>query len=140
MSEMHEPSAQAQSSTARGIAARAQVPRLPGGVRIADVTTCVLLFVVQAGGLLLALLSFMVLPMTTDNCAYQACGDGKWINYAMWIAIASMAPAALFSCLGIIQLARNRIGFWLPLIGILAQGAILWASWRAAALAGPITG
>lgn len=112
--------------------------RLPRGVRIADVTTCVLLFLAQAGLGLLALLSFMALPMSVDNCAYEACGDGKWINYAMWTALASLAPAGLFFCVGVIQLGRQRIAFWWVLIGILAQGGVLAAAWRMAALAGPI--
>ncbi len=78
--------------------------------------------------------------MSTDNCAYEACGDGKWINYAMWTAVASVLPAALFFCVGFVQLGRKRIGFWWPPPGILAQGAILAADWRMADLAGPIAG
>jgi hypothetical protein len=58
----------------------------------------------------------------------------------MWIALASMTPAGLFSGIGLIQLGRNRIGFWLPLIGVFAQGTTLWSAWRIAALAGPISG
>ncbi|AJR30065.1 hypothetical protein [Mycolicibacterium fortuitum] len=115
-----------------------QVRRLPRGVRIADVTVCVLLFLVQAGLGVLALLSFMAFPMSTDNCAYEACGDEKWIGYAMWTAIASLVPAGLFFCVGFIQLGRHRIAFWWVLIGILAQGGVLAAAWRMAALAGPI--
>ncbi len=108
------------------------------GVRIADVSTTVLLFLVQAGLGLVALLSFMVFPMSIDNCAYEACGDEKWIKYAMWAAIASWVPAGLFFCVGFVQLGRRRIAFWWLLIGILAQGGVLWAAWHMAALAGPI--
>ncbi|UBV17898.1 hypothetical protein [Mycolicibacterium fortuitum] len=114
------------------------VRRLPRGVRIADVTVCVLLFLVQAGLGVLALLSFMAFPMSTDNCAYEACGDEKWIGYAMWTAIASLVPAAVFFCVGFIQLGRHRIAFWWVLIGILAQAGVLAAAWRMATLAGPI--
>ncbi|OBG83402.1 hypothetical protein A5699_04310 [Mycobacterium sp. E802] len=49
--------------------------RLPRGVRIADITACVLLFLIQAGLAVVALMSFMVFPMSIDNCAYVACGD-----------------------------------------------------------------
>lgn len=125
---------------AAAIAAREHAREPSRSVRIADVTACLLLIAVQAGGALLAFMSFMAIPMSIDNCAYQTCGDEKWINYAMWIALASMAPAGLFSGIGLIQLGRNRIAFWLPLIGVLAQGTTLWTAWRIAALAGPISG
>lgn len=120
------------------VVTRGAARRLPRGVRIADVTISVLLFVGQAGLGVLALLSFMVFPMSTDNCAYEACGDEKWIRYAMWTAVASVVPAALFFCVSFVQLGRRRIGFWWALIGILAQGAVLGAAWRMADLAGPI--
>ncbi|WP_135453159.1 hypothetical protein [Mycobacterium sp. DL99] len=136
---MNEPAEQVQPTLGNDIA-HDEVRRLPRGVRIADITVCVLLFVVQAGLGFVALTSFMVFPMSIDNCAYVECGDEKWINYAMWTALATMVPAGLFFCVGVIQLARNRIGFWWPLIGILAQGAILGAAWRMASLAGPIAG
>jgi hypothetical protein len=125
---------------AAAIAAREHAREPARGVRIADVSACLLLIAVQVGGALLAFTSFMVIPMSIDNCAYQTCGDEKWISYATWIALASMTPAGLFSGIGLIQLGRNRIGFWLPLIGVFAQGATLWAAWRIAALAGPISG
>lgn len=116
------------------------VRRLPRGARIADITVCVLLFVAQGGLGLLALMSFMVFPMSTDNCAYEACGDGNWINWAMWMALGSIVPAGLFFSLGVIQLARRRIAFWLPLLGVLAQVGLLLGAWRVADLAGPIAG
>lgn len=110
------------------------------GVRTADVTAFVLLVCVQLAGVGVALLSVLVLPMSIDNCAYQTCGDEKWINYAIWTALASLAPAGVFSGIGIIQLARNRIGFWLALVGAVAQWSVLYGAWRMAALAGPVAG
>ncbi|CDO06896.1 hypothetical protein C1S82_26835 [Mycolicibacterium cosmeticum] len=98
----------------------------------------VLLLCVQAAGVGVMLLSVLVLPMSIDNCAYQTCGDEKWISYAIWTALASMAPAGVFTGLGIIQLARNRIGFWLALIGTVAQWSLIYGAWRMAALAGPV--
>lgn len=49
-----------------------------------------------------------------------------------------VGAAGLFFCVGFIQLGRHRIAFWWVLIGILAQGGVLAAAWRMAALAGPI--
>ncbi|OMC31595.1 hypothetical protein A5740_14965 [Mycobacterium sp. GA-1841] len=130
MSDLDEPSTDGTAAHDR---------RLPRGVRIADVTACVLLFLIQAGLAVVALMSFMVFPMSIDNCAYVACGDEKWIPYAMWTAVGSVAPAALSFCVSFVQLGRNRIGFWWALIGVLAQGGILGAAWHLAALAGPLT-
>ncbi|WP_396908220.1 hypothetical protein [Mycolicibacterium sp.] len=117
-----------------------QARALSRRVRIADVTGCVVLFLVQAGLGLVALLSFMAFPMSTDSCAYRACGDEKWIGYAMWTAVASLVPAAVFFCVGYVRLTDKRIGFWWLLIGVLAQGGILAAAWRMAVLAGPVDG
>ena len=139
MSYSADPSGRMPPEISAEIAAR-EHNKLPRGLRVVDVTACVLLFVVQFGVAFLALMSFMVLPMSTDNCAYQTCGDEKWIDYAMWIALASMAPAALFSGLAIVQLARNKIESWLPLVGTIAQCSILYAAWRLAVIAGPISG
>ena len=76
-------------------------PSLPRGLRIANVLV----------------ISRFALPMSIDDCAHQTCGDEKWIGYAQWVLLGSMAPAGLFSGLGLIQLARNRVGSWLPLTG-----------------------
>lgn len=111
---------------------------LPRGVRIADIVVTVLLLLVQAGWCVVALFAVMVIPMTTDSCAYEACGDGKWIEPAMWTALASIVPAGLFASVGFIQLARKRIGFWWVLMGVLAQVGVLWVAGRMADLAGPI--
>jgi len=97
------------------------------------ITVLVLLLCVQAAGVL-------VLPMSIDNCAYQTCGHEKWISYAIWMALASLAPVGLFTGFGIIQLARNRFGFWLALIGAVAQWSVLYGAWRMADWAGPVAG
>jgi hypothetical protein len=110
------------------------------GVRTADVTVFVSLVCVQFAGVGIALLSVLVLPMSIDNCAYQTCGDEKWINYAIWTALASLAPAGVFTGIGVIQLVRNRIGFWLALIGVVAQWSLLYGAWRMADWAGPVAG
>ena len=107
-------------------------------IRIVDNILSVVLFIGQIGLWGLAFLSFMTFPFTTDNCAYQTCGDEHWINYAM-LTVALTAPAgAVFSGLGIYLLAKRKVGFWAPLLGVTVQVAMLTAAWMMAGRAGPV--
>ncbi len=107
--------------------------------RAADVVAIVVLVVIQLAGAVAALLSCIVLPMSIDNCAYQACGDEKWITWAIWMQIAAVAVAGGFTIAGLIILARKRIGFWLPLLGAVLQWSVIVGAWHLAALSGPLT-
>lgn len=98
----------------------------------------VVLILVQLAGAVAALLSCIVLPMSIDNCAYQACGDEKWITWAIWMQIAAVAVAGGLTAAGLIMLARRRIGFWLPLLGCVIQWSVIAGAWRLAALSGPL--
>lgn len=99
-----------------------------------------MLLLAQAAGVFALMISTVALPMSIDHCAYQTCGGEKWIGYAQWVMLGSMVPAGLFSGLGLIQLARNRVGSWLPLIGVIGQWSLISGAWALAARAGPITG
>ncbi|MCT7372636.1 hypothetical protein A7R75_26900 [Mycolicibacterium llatzerense] len=99
-----------------------------------------LLIIVQAAGVAASLVSLIVLPMTTDNCAYVECGPEKWITWAIWMQFGAAAVAGLSTLAGLIMFARNRIGFWLPLMGCVVQWGIIVAAWWVAGLAGPIAG
>ncbi|TQR85794.1 hypothetical protein D8S82_14625 [Mycobacterium hodleri] len=115
-------------------------PPPPRGLRIADVATFGVLLLAQAAGVFALVISTVALPMSIDDCAYQTCGDEKWIGYAQWLVLGSMAPAGLFSGLGLIQLARSRVGSWLALIGVIGQWSLIFGAWALAARAGPLTG
>ncbi len=120
------------------------VPSLPPQVavgrraRTVDVVAIVVLVVIQIAGAVAALLGCIVLPMSIDNCAYQACGDEKWISWAIWMQIAAVVVAGAFTVAGLIMLARRRIGFWLPLLGCVLQWSMIVGAWHVGALAGPV--
>lgn len=106
--------------------------------RIADIVAIVVLILIQLAGAGAMLISCIVLPMSIDNCAYQACGDEKWITWAIWIQIAAVAIAGVFTAAGLIMVARKRIGFWLPLLGCVIQWPVIVGAWHLAALSGPL--
>jgi hypothetical protein len=106
--------------------------------RIVDNTLSVVLFAGQIALCGVAFISFIALPMSIDNCAYQDCGPEKWIDSAM-LTVALSAPAgAIFSGVGIYLLATRKVGFWAPLLGCAAQVAMIAAAWLMAGNAGPI--
>ncbi|MBP1823206.1 hypothetical protein [Mycobacterium sp. OAE908] len=106
--------------------------------RMVDNTLSVVLFAGQIALWGVAFISFIALPMSIDNCAYQDCGPEKWIDYAM-LTVALSAPAgAIFSGAGIYLLATRKVGFWAPLLGCAVQVAMLAAAWLMAGNAGPI--
>lgn len=107
-----------------------------GRARTADVVAIVVLVVIQLAGAVAALFSCIVLPMSIDNCAYQTCGDEKWISWAIWMQIAAVAVAGGSTIAGLIMLVRNRIGFWLPLLGCVVQRSMIVWAWHVAALSG----
>ncbi|BBX87433.1 DUF6264 family protein [Mycolicibacterium aubagnense] len=106
--------------------------------RTADGVAIVVLIVIQLAGAVAALLSCIVLPMSIDNCTYQACGDEKWIAWAIWMQIAAVAVAGALTAAGLIMLVRRRIGFWLPLLGCVIQWAVIVGAWHLAAQSGPL--
>lgn len=106
--------------------------------RTADIVAIVVLILIQLAGGVAALLSCIVLPMSIDNCAYQACGDEKWITWAIWMQIAAVAVAGGLTAAGLIMLVRRRIGFWLPLAGCVVQWSVIVAAWHVAAQSGPL--
>jgi hypothetical protein len=109
------------------------------GVRIVDNILSVLLFMIQVGLWPVAYVSYIAIPMSTDNCAYVECGDEKWINYAMATVALSAPVGAIFIGGGIYLLAKRKIGFWSPLLGGAAQFAMIAAAWIIARHAGPIS-
>jgi hypothetical protein len=110
---------------------------LPRQVRIVDVGLSALLFLAQAALGFAALVSFGAIPMSTDQCAYQACGDEKFIDWAMMIIVGSGALGAVFFGVGVLQLVRRKVAFWAPLSGCAGQVGFLILAWAVAKHAGP---
>lgn len=106
--------------------------------RTADIVAIVVAILIQLAGAVAALLSCIVLPMSIDNCAYQTCGDEKWITWAIWMQIGAIAVAGVLTTAGLIMVARRRIGFWLPLLGCVIQWSVIIGAWHLAALSGPL--
>lgn len=108
-------------------------------VRIADNVLSVVLFLIQLGLWPIAFLSYIAIPMSIDNCAYVECGDERWIRYAMGAVALSVPIGAVFIGGGIYLLAKRKIAFWSPLLGVAAQVAMIAAAWIMADHAGPIS-
>jgi hypothetical protein len=106
--------------------------------RIADNVVSIALFLIQVALWPVAYLSFIAMPMSIDNCAYVDCGDEKWIGYAMWTVALSVPIGAIFIGGGIYLLAQRRVAFWSPLLGCVAEAAMIAAAWMLAHHAGPI--
>jgi hypothetical protein len=90
--------------------------------RAADVIATIVLLVVH-GFLFMATMTLLgLLVMATDSCGYQACGDPAWIDRAIelgfWAGIAIFIVSLGFT---IFRLVRQRVAFFVPLIGCVAQ-------------------
>lgn len=108
-------------------------------VRTADVVVSMALVCVHIA---LALVMAFVAPflaMTTDMCAYQACGDEQWVTRAIYTAwgasiVAVLADAIVTGAL----LAKHRPAFYVPILGCLVQVGIGVLVLYLASLAGTI--
>lgn len=115
-------------------------PDAPPRVRTADVVISMVLVCVHIG---LALVMSFVAPflaMTTDQCAYQACGDEQWVNRAIYTAwggsaVAVLVDAAITGAL----LAKGRPAFYVPILGCLLQVGLGVLVVYLVSLAGAIT-
>ena len=113
-------------------------PRSSGG-RAAD--TAVTIVLLLAHGFVFAATIFVLsmLVMGTDPCGYRKCGDPAWIDRAIGLGLG--VGAAVFIAdlvVAISLLARQRVAFFVPLLGCAAQvalgiGAAVMESW-----AGPV--
>ena len=99
---------------------------------------CLLVFVQLA----LYCASFMFLGlmvMSTDSCAYEACGDQAWLNRAMYLAV--WGGAALLLVAGaptLFRIVRHRVAWFIRAIGCIAQIGLAIACWTMEMQAGPL--
>lgn len=116
---------------------------VPGGRRgpnRADVVATVVLLCAHTGFALYTVFTSFFLVMATDACAYQACGDERWVTRAIYLAIGGSALTVLLDVvLAVVLLAKRRVAFYVPLLGCAAQAAVGLAVLHMAALAGPVS-
>jgi hypothetical protein len=98
----------------------------------------VLLLIGHATLVVFSLMLSMGMAMGTDACAYQACGDEKWVHYALTIVM-DVAPALFLADLGasIALKATRRRAFYVPLLGCVIHTVLLAISFHMMSLAGP---
>ncbi|WP_406817574.1 DUF6264 family protein [Mycobacterium sp. M23085] len=105
----------------------------------ADTVATSVLLVIH-GGLYAASFALLgLLVMSTDACGSRKCGDPAWIDRAMnlgtWggaaLLVADIAVAVYF-------LVRRRRAFFVPLIGCVAQVALMLAAVAMELRAGPV--
>jgi hypothetical protein len=111
----------------------------PGGCRIADYAATAMLAI---GHFVLYFASFTwvgLMVMSTDACAYQKCGDQAWLSRAMhlagWGGAALLAIDFVVTCW---RLVRHRIAWFVPLLGCVAQLALVLGCTALELKAGPI--
>ncbi|AQT82315.1 hypothetical protein B1R94_28325 [Mycolicibacterium litorale] len=115
------------------------IPGAPRRSNRADVIATVVLLCAHAGFALYTVITSFFLVMATDACAYQTCGDERWVTRAIYLAIGGGALTVLLDAvLAVVLLAKQRLAFYVPLLGCAAQIAVSWAVLHMAALAGPI--
>jgi hypothetical protein len=114
-------------------------PAAKHGRHLADVIATIVLLVVHVllFGAAMAVLPLLV--MMTDPCGYQKCGDPAWLdrglNLALW---AGGALLFLDVVVTLIRLTRQRVAWFVPLIGCIAQLALGLGAAAMESLAGPV--
>jgi hypothetical protein len=110
-----------------------------GSARVVDIVVVLVLAIGQLGLAAVAFISYIVIPMSTDNCAYVDCGSEKWITPAMAVVGLSPFVGMIFTGVGIYRLARRKPASSSPLAGCVAQFLMIVVAWVMAAQAGPIS-
>lgn len=120
--------------------AQARTVAEPPRTRTADLVSTVLLLSAHIG---LAFLIALIAPffaMVTDSCAYQTCGDEAWVTRAIYVAFGAGALLVLVDAVvSFVLLMKNRLAFWVPLLGCFAQVGVGLVVLYMAALSGPQT-
>jgi hypothetical protein len=109
-----------------------------GSARVVDTVVVFVLITGQLGLAAVAFISYIAIPMSTDNCAYVDCGSEQWITPAMAVVGLSPFVGMIFTAIAIYRLARRQTASWSPLAGCVAQFAMIVVAWVMAAQAGPI--
>lgn len=111
----------------------------PASRRMLGDAVALLLLCLQLGlwGATFVFLALMV--MGTDACAYQACGDQAWLGRAL--CLDGYGGAALIVVVGagtLFRIVRDRLAWFVPLLGCLAQLGLGLVCWAMEIQAGPL--
>lgn len=77
--------------------------------------------------------------MSTDVCAYEECGDEKWVGYAIAVAVPLGLLVLLADVVATIGFWASRRGPWRPpLVGCCVQLVLLMIAMVMVSAAGPV--
>ena len=107
--------------------------------RPADIAATLVLLIVHGAlfGATIVLLGLLV--MSTDPCGSVKCGDPAWIDRAMRLGIWGGAAILIADfVVAVYLLVRQRVAFFVPIVGCVAQVALGIGAVAMESLAGPV--
>ena len=108
-------------------------------VRGVDLMASILLWL---GHVVLAVAVYLFAVLTTfgtDSCAYEACGDPRWIDRAIAVAVGAGIVLLLASAVVIaLRIRARRLAFPFALLGCVLEVALLPVVFVIASNAGPV--
>jgi hypothetical protein len=116
-----------------------QTVRIRGGHRVADHVATAMLLIAHLGLYCASFMMLGLMVMSTDACAYQKCGDEAWLWRAMHLA--GWGGAALLAVdvtVTLWRLVRQRVAWFIPLLGCIAQLALALGCFGMEMKAGPV--
>lgn len=114
-------------------------PRPNPRSRAGDITGTVLLLVAHALLIMVTLALLGLLVMVTDPCGVQRCGDPAWIDRALWLGLGGGAAVFIATVvIAVLRVARQKVAFFVPLIGCGAQVALAIGAAAMESMAGPV--
>jgi hypothetical protein len=109
------------------------------GRQLADVLGTIVLLVAHFAFFTATFVMLGLMVMITDSCGYQKCGDPVWLDRAMNLSLWG-GGVILFAdvVIMVIRLVRQRVAWFVPLIGCIAQLALAFGAAAMESLAGPV--
>jgi hypothetical protein len=107
--------------------------------RPADIAATLVLLIVHGAlfGATIVLLGLFV--MTTDPCGSVKCGDPAWVDRAMTLGIWGGAAVLIADfVVAVYLLVRQKVAFFVPIIGCVVQVALGIGAAVMESLAGPV--
>jgi hypothetical protein len=109
------------------------------GRQLADVLGTIVFLIAHFGLFTATFVMLGLMVMITDSCGYQKCGDPVWLDRAMNLSLWG-GGVILFAdvVIMVIRLVRQRVAWFVPLIGCIAQLALAFGAAAMESLAGPV--